>query len=280
MAKVGLILDSTFDMKDEYFQEESVEKVCLTIFVDKKEHIDGTVPAKDIARAIASGKDVTTTQPSPDSFGKAIESLKAKGYKEIVILTLSSKLSGTLNSARLACEEFKDLNIETYDSKSASLGSHLVAYEALKASKECETAKEVVKQVEKLFPKNQLVLSINDLGHLVKTGRISKMQATIGNFLKIKPILTTTDVGDVVVTERIRTTKKVIDYYIKSIDNADLSYPISITHVENKEKLVEIIKGIRTNHPTANIIEYDGLSAVVAGHLGIGALGMSYIRKN
>ncbi len=280
MAKVGLILDSTFDMKDDFFAEESVERVCLTIFVDKVAHVDGTLPASTIAKAIASGKDVTTTQPSPELFKEAITKLKENGYKEIVIMTISSKLSGTSNSARIASEDFKDLKIEIYDSKSASLGSHLVAYEALKASKEHDTAQKVVEQVEKLFPKNQLVLSLNDLSHLVKTGRISRMQATIGNFLKIKPLLTTTNVGDVIVMEKVRTTKRVIDYYINSIDNADLNYPVSITHVENKESLAEIIKGIRTNHPDAQIIEYEGLSAVVAGHLGIGALGMSYIKKN
>ncbi len=280
MAKVGLILDSTFDMKDDFFAEESVERVCLTIFVDKVAHVDGTLPASTIAKAIASGKEVSTTQPSPELFAEAITRLKGKGYKEIVILTISSKLSGTSNSARLASEDFKDLNIEIYDSKSASLGSHLVAYEALKASKECNTAKEVVAITDKLFPKNQLVLSLNDLGHLVKTGRISRVQATIGNFLKIKPLLTTTNVGDVVVMEKVRTTKRVIDYYVNSIDNADLNYPVSITHVENKDSLSEIIKGIKKNHPKAQIIEYEGLSAVVAGHLGIGALGMSYIKKN
>ncbi len=280
MAKVGLILDSTFDMKDDYFAEESVERVCLTVFVDKKAHVDGTIPANDIAKAIASGKEVTTTQPSPDLFGEAISRLEKKGYKEIVIMTISSKLSGTSNSARLASSEFESLNIEIYDSKSASLGSHLVAYEALKASKECNTAKDVVDKVEKLFPKNQLVLSIDDLSNLVKTGRISRVQATIGNLLKIKPILTTTSEGDVVVTEKIRTTKRVIEHYIKSISNADLSYPISITHVQNKDNLVAIVKGIKSNYPKAEIIEYDGLSAVVAGHLGIGALGMSFIKKS
>ncbi len=280
MANVGLILDSTIDLKSEFFKEESVEKVCLTIFFDKKEYIDGTISAVDIAKGIANGKEVTTTQPSPVAFANAINSLKDKGFKEIVILTLSSKLSGTFNSARIAADEFEDLNIEICDSKSTSLGSHLLAYEAFNASIECDTAKEVTKRVNSLFPMNTLVLSIDDLSNMVKTGRISRMQATIGNFLKIKPILTTSDAGEVVVTKKVRTSSKVIDHYVNSIDRADLNYPISIAHMQNKDILTQIVDKIKANYPNANIIEYDGISAVVAGHLGIGALGMSYIKKN
>ncbi len=279
MAKVGLILDSTIDIKDDFFNDDALEKVCLTIFVDEKEYIDGTIPAADIAKAIASGKAVKTTQPSPDAFANAINKLKAKGYEEIIILTLSSKLSGTFNSARLAISDFKDVNIEIYDSKSTSLGSHLLAYEALKASKDCNTAKEVLKRVDELFPRNKLVLSIDDLSNMVKTGRISRVQATIGNFLKIKPILTTSDAGEVVVTKKVRTNSKVVEHYVKSVDNADLNYPISVAHVQNSDILNDIVSRIKIKFPTAEIIVYGGISAVVAGHLGIGALGMSYIKK-
>ncbi len=280
MAKVGLILDSTIDLKEEFFHEDSVEKVCLTIFVNKKEYIDGTIAAVDIAKAIGSGKEVSTTQPSPDSFSTAIKNLEAKGYKEIIILTLSSKLSGTFNSARLAANDFSELNIEICDSKSTSLGSHLLAYEALKASKECNTSKEVLQKVNNLFSRNRLVLSIDDLSNMVKTGRISRVQATIGNFLKIKPILTTSDAGEVVVTKKVRTNIKVIDHYVGSADKADLNYPISIAHIQNEDILTKIVTRIKANHPKANIIVYDGISAVVAGHLGIGALGMSYIKRS
>ncbi len=280
MAKVGIIVDSTIDLPEEFFNNDCVERVCLTIFVNKMPHLDGTIPSKAVAIAIANGKEVSTTQPSPETFAEAIKSLESKGYKEIAILTISSKLSGTFNSARLASEEFSDLNIEIYDTKSTSLGSHLLAYEALKVSKELDTAAAVIKKVDELFPRNQLVLSIDDLGNMVKTGRVSKVQATIGNFLKIKPILTTSPEGDVVVTEKVRSTKRVIDHYVKCIDNADLNYPVNITHLENKKILEEIVAKIKESYSEAEIIVTHGLSAVVAGHLGIGALGMSYIRKS
>ena len=103
MAKIGLIVDSTFTISEELAKKHDISIIPLTVFVDGQPHLDGTITIKQLEQAFFEDKDFKTSQPTPESYVKAYEE-QLKKYDELLVLTLAKNLSGTFNSATLARE--------------------------------------------------------------------------------------------------------------------------------------------------------------------------------
>ncbi len=280
MSKVGIITDSTLDLTEEFLKNDELEEVNLMVFVKGEVYEDGVIPDVRIAQYIKDGVTVTTSQPNSEAFTKAYEKLVSRGYDEIVVFCCSSKVSGTLNSARIAAETFEGAKIELFDTKSVGLGTHQFIYKALEMSRDGYSAKDIVNVInETLMYKNECFYIVDDLTAMVGTGRISAEEADLANKNKIKPILRTTDEGVMNVIERIRTCKKAIQYCIDALDEANIEYPIGVASINNYDKMDYMIKKISEKYPNVEIIKHKNLSSVTAAHFGIGLLSISFMRK-
>ncbi len=279
MKKIGLIVDSTLNFRYES-DEVLVKVVDLQVIIDGKSHFESDTNEKIIIKSFKENKSLSTSQPAPAQFEEAYNSFKELGFEDVIVCTLSNKLSGTINSARLGAQEIEGLNIHIIDTLTTEVGSHNVMYKAIESIKEDKSIDDVLVDTKRALKQNKLILVIEDLKSLVKTGRMSKTAATVGNLLKIKPILTTNDSGEVVVENKVRSSKKVISHIIEKVnETADFDYPINLNHIQNIEGRNEIRDGILAKNPKAKIIAYDILSPAVGVHLGLGGLGVGYTLK-
>ncbi len=280
MSRIGIITDSTLDLTDEFLENDEVEEVSLMVFINKNVYDDGEIPDVEIARQIKEGVKITTSQPNAESFTKAYDKLVSRGYDEIIVFCCSSKVSGTINSARLARENYKKAKIKLYDTRAVGLGAHQFIYTALEMSRRGCSVGEIVNTLdEAIMFKNECFYIVDDLTAMVGTGRISAEEADLANKAKIKPILRTTDEGKMSVVERIRTSKMAIKYCIDSLDAADLNYQIEVANINNEDNMTYMIKKIKEKYPNIRIIEHTNLSSVTAAHFGIGLLSMSFMRN-
>lgn len=141
-------------------------------------------------------KEFKTSLPATEDLHKTLDEIRYAGYNEIVVINISSNLSGTYNSFRLEFEEIKDLKITQYDSKTLAAAQGYLVEEALELIKDGVEASEIMKRLDVQRFENSIgIYTINTLKYLQKGGRIGKVEGTIGNILRIKPVITVDDEG-------------------------------------------------------------------------------------
>ena len=215
MCMIGVVVDSGTDIPEDIAKRDNVEIVPLRILTDKGEYRDNIDISTEELFEYMENKIPKTSLPTNEDINKAFTNLYEKGCKEIICLNISSGLSGTSNSMRLAGKEFKeehdDLRIEFVDTKSISIGSGLIAkkvVEEIDAGKSFDvilsSARICVNSKVKVF------FTIPKLKYLKAGGRIGKVSGTIGDFLNIKPVITVGSDGIYHTVEKKRGMKRTV----------------------------------------------------------------------
>lgn len=209
--KIGIIADSCCDLSDELKQNIDVELVPLIVsIVDGNEHIDdGTVDIPTLIKELsASKKGVKSSCPSVEQFAEQM-----RKFDECFVITISQKLSGSYNSAclaaRLVHEENPEKKIHVFDSKAASCAETLIALNINDLINQGMGFDSIVVVIQKSIKNMETLFVLEDLGTLIKNGRMSKVTGVIASVLSMCPILTATE-GEIQVVAKIRGIKQSI----------------------------------------------------------------------
>ena len=276
-----IIIDSTVDLpsaiKDRFLT------VPLTVHFGDEEYIDGiTLDHKTFyEKLIESDVLPTTSQASPATFAKIFDEVVASG-EEAVCITVSSKLSGTYQSACIAAEEYKD-KIFVVDSRSAAIGSGILAELALKAMDEGMGAKELAAYLEKEKEKIIVIAMLDTLEYLKKGGRISKTVAFAGGLLSIKPVVSIED-GEIKILGKARGSKQGNNLLVQEIHKAggvDFSKPVLLGYTGLSDlllkKYIEDSSALWQN--SLEDLRSTIIGSVIGTHAGPGAVAAAFFRN-
>lgn len=186
-----IVVDSSLNVPEEFLREyEMVEVPALVIF-GPDEVYRNKVDITDeefYHRLVEEKEQPTTSQPTPMQFA---EGYRAAGNKEILCCTVSSKLSGTYNSAVQGAEIVREegIRVTVWDTLFASMGGGWQAVVAARMAREGAQLEEILNELERVRSRTFAFLTVETLSYLARAGRISRTQAAIGNALNIKPIL-------------------------------------------------------------------------------------------
>ena len=123
-----IVADSTFNLDNKFIEENNITVVPLNVIINGESFRDDIdVSIADVTNALQSGKKVSSSQPSPIKYVEVFESLKKEGATDILCLTISSTLSGTYQSAKIAEREVEGVNIYVVDTLSTSVGAEIIA---------------------------------------------------------------------------------------------------------------------------------------------------------
>ncbi|AME09374.1 MULTISPECIES: DegV family protein [Gemella] len=240
MEKVKIVIDSTSDLTFDEIDKYDVEVVPLTMTIDGVDYNYKTIANDEYIVKMRTANEFSTSQPALGSFLKVFEKWTKEGYK-LLVLTISSALSGTYNTALSAGAEFKDIYV--VDTKTTTRGMVYLLEEAIKElSENIPLEKVVVKLREKA--KNILTfVTIDSLDNLVKGGRLSKSAALIGGLLNIK-VLTQLRETELVAVDKVRGKKKLVHALIKKIIDEKGERSIKRISLPNAlaDEYVELIK--------------------------------------
>ena len=216
MSDYVLSCCSTADLTHEHFESRDIHYICFHYFLDEKEYPDDlgrSVPFDQFYDAMSKGADTRTAQVSIGEYVDYFTPFLEQG-KDIVHVSLSSGLSGTVNAARNAAlivkERFPERNVYVVDSLGASSGYGLLMDRAADKRDEGLSAEELAKWVEENRLKLHHWFFSTDLSFYVKGGRVSKTAAFFGGMLDICPLLNMDNLGRLIPRYKIRTKKKVI----------------------------------------------------------------------
>jgi DegV family protein with EDD domain len=212
---VKIVTDSTSDMPPEVAKELGIKVVPLYIHFGSKSYRDGVDLTTDdfYPKMVASKVIPTTSAPPALAFALEYDRL-AEEAEEILVLTISRRLSATYDSARQGLEKRKSkCRVEVVDSRLSLMGMGLVAIAAAKAAKRGANLDELLALTEKNIARLDMRIAFDTLEYLKRGGRIGKAQAFFGSLLKVNPILTIRD-GEVYPAARERSRAKAMDYLV------------------------------------------------------------------
>ena len=278
---VRIIVDSSTDVAGAYLNR--IQVVPLTLRFGEEEYYDGVTIHKEefYRRLVESDELPTTSQATPASFDQVFREVAANGDSAVVIC-LSSKLSGTYQSACIAAESYD--NIYVVDSQSVAIGTGVLAQYAVDCADAGISAREIAQMLEKKKADVTVIALLDTLEYLKKGGRISKTVAFAGGVLNIKPVVTVQD-GVVALIGKARGSRNGNNLLVEKINQSggvDFSLPVLLGYTGLNsallDKYVEDSRGLWAEELDA--IPKTLLCSIIGTHVGPGAVAVAFFRKN
>ncbi|SKC63405.1 DegV family protein [Maledivibacter halophilus] len=272
---IKIVGDSCFDMNDELRKIPQISLAPLKIDIDGKVFKDDeNLDTKDLLKLMKESNNVPkTASPSPNDYMKEYE-----GKEDVFVVTLSSKLSGSYNSAVLGknmyLENSREKFIHVFDSLSASIGETLVGLKILELSKLSYKKEQIVEKIDEYINEMKTIFLLESLDNLIKAGRINKIVAKLATAFSIKPIMGSNGKGSIKLIEKARGSKKALRRLVDIIGERGEKIEekiIGIAHCNCLEKAQKLKKEIikRYNFKDIIIVETAGISTVYANDGGI-----------
>jgi DegV family protein with EDD domain len=275
---VRIVTDSTADLPSQLVDKYRIIVVPLTVSFGDEAFLDGVT----IDRAAFYGRMRTfdglpkTSQPTVGQFREAYGPLAADGA-EVVSIHLSSKMSGTLNSATLAAKDMEGVKLELIDSAQVSMGLAAVVLAAAEAAAAGGSSAEVAAAARETAARTHIYAAVDTLEYLRRGGRIGRASSLLGSLLSIKPIIHIAD-GEIQPLERVRTRGKAIERLVE-LATADPDLPRLFVAAAGDDASAEALAArLRPLLPRTEII-VGQLGPVVGAHAGPGLLGICTVAR-
>ena len=278
--KTRIIVDSTFDLAPDI--KKRVHTVHLPLFFGDEEYLDGvTIDHELFYRKLEECSVLpTTSQAAPSAFQEQYEKATAAG-EAAVVLTLSSKLSGTYQSAVIAAEDYD--NVYVVDSGSVTIGGGILTELALRWLDEGFGAKDIAEKLESEKDRIIIVALLDTLEYLRRGGRISKAAAVAGAALGIKPVISVID-GEIQTLGKARGSKQGNNLLVQQIEKAggvDFTKPVLLGYTGLSDALLtRYIEDSRFLWAeNLENISSTPIGSVVGTHAGPGAIAAAFFKN-
>jgi DegV family protein with EDD domain len=272
---VSIVTDSTADVPPAMAADLGITVIPLTVFFGEAAYRDGVdVDADRFFELLERAEHhPRTSAPAVGDFQTAYEKLAAEG--EVLSIHISSKLSGTLNSAYAAAQAVGSSRVAVVDSQTASLGLGLAVIAAAGAAQAGAKLDECRQAAQEALDRQRIYFTLDTLEFLRRGGRIGRAQALLGGILNIKPILTVTD-GVVAPFEKVRARPKAIARLKQLLAAGRAVTDVAVLHTTSPDEAAALEAYARDRHPDARIFT-GRLGPVVGTYTGPGAVGFCMI---
>lgn len=280
---VKIVSDSACDMTTAEAQAKGVTLLPLKTIIDGTEYLDGvTITAEEFYKKLDACKTLpSTSQVSPHEFAEVYERETGAG-NEAVVITISSGLSGTAQSAVIAAQEFPG-KVWVVDSENVAVGEQILVEYALRLRDAGLSAEAIAKELNEKKKKICLVARLDTLEYLMRGGRLSRSGAIVGMVLNIKPVVGIEN-GGIVVLGKARGSKNsnnLLSEMIKKKGGIDFSMPFMLTYSGADDALLkEYIENSRQIwEGQADSLPLSVIGSTIGTHAGPGAIGVAFFSK-
>lgn len=279
MPKVAIVIDSTADIPNEWIEKHDLSVVPLYVIWSGEQLRDNVdiQPGEFYDRLEVAKEVPSTSQPTPGDFKEVYEKLSQQGH-DILSIHISSKLSGTVNSAQQAKAMLPDANIEIIDSLSTSMDTGWQVYAALKTAARGASLAECKAIAEQARDNSGVLFMVDTLEFLHRGGRIGGAQRFIGTALNFKPILEVRE-GAIEGVERVRTkrkaTQRLMDLVEGSIGGREPVY-LAAMHAKAPQEAEKLLEEMSARVKPIETTLTD-VSPVIGTHAGPGLVALAYM---
>lgn len=275
--KIAVLVDSCCDVPQEYVDRYGMYVIPLKIIYENAEYLDGVdITPEEVYRGF--DKEIPKTSlPSGDSILQIFDQIKAEGYEKVVVITLSSGLSGTNNMVNLLAKDFEGLEFFILDTKNISIGGGFHAIQAARYIEEGMSFEEIKVKLEKGVSNSKVFFVVETLEYLQKGGRIGLVASLFGNALNLKPIISCNEEGIYYTVSKVRGRKQSITKTKELALNfakGHKRYNIAIINGDAQELSNQIKECIMTQLPGTEIFVEKQCSPALGVHTGPGTIGI------
>lgn len=280
MNEYVITVNSTIDLPKAWLEEKGIPVLPLKYTIDDEHYVDMEgLDSKEFFQRLREGKMAVTSQVNPEEAREKLEPILKEG-KDVLHLAFTSALSGTYNSVRIAAEElmeeYPERKILVLDTKCACLGEAVLLHYVLKKKEEGASIEEAYTYADELKEHIGHYVTVDDLNHLQRGGRISKTSAVVGSMIKIKPIIVLNEEGKLEVIGKERGRKKAINKIVDLAVEHTGNYQneiVMITHGDCLEEAEFLASVVREKMGVENIL-INNIGTVIGGHTGPGVLAV------
>ncbi len=274
---VRIVTDSLCDITGDLAKELGVTVVPVYVrFGDKvyKDRIEMTTD-EFYHRLQTDPNWPSTTQPTPNDFLEVYDKL-ARETREILVVNLSSKLSGTYESAQAAKRMMGNkVRIEVIDSQTVVMGLGVIVIAACKLGQKGASLDELVKQVKQNIDRSHAIMFLDTLKYLAKGGRIGKAQGFLGSLLSVKPVLTVHE-GEVAPVTRVRSRQAGMDYLYNFAKGFSKIEELAVEYATTPGDANTLIERLGSFYPKERVIK-STVSPVIGAYCGPGVISVSVL---
>ncbi len=280
---VKIIVDSASDIKVSFAEQQNIGFAPLRTILAGTEYRDGIdiVPDEFFEKLEANKEVARTSQVNVSEFAAMFEEAVRAG-DDVIVITISSGLSGTCQSALVAAQDYPG-RVYVIDSLSATAGEQVLIEQAIRRRDEGWTAAQIFEELDILRKKARLFVTLETLEYLKRGGRISKTSAAVGGLLNIKPLLTLNGEGKLETVGKARGVKmshKMMNDSIRAAGGIDFRYPVVLTYAGDLAdgavtNYLEDSRDIFGDH--MDQLTIGQLGCVIGTHSGPGAIVVSFV---
>ena len=274
---VAIVTDSTASLAQSTADGAHITVVPLQIILGAATHTEGVdVTAEMLAEALESFVPVSTSRPTPEAFGRAYERAAAQGASEIVSVHLSSKVSGTFDSALLAAKS-ASIPVTCVDTRQVGIATGFAALQAARVRDDGGSTADVAETARFCGEGSTSLFYVDTLEYLRRGGRVGAAAALIGSALAVKPILTVSD-GVISPLEKVRTSNKALARLeVLAIECAaafKTGYDIGVQHLANGYVAQSVAGRLSTTLSRDDIAVHE-VGASIGAHVGPGMVSVT-----
>ena len=272
---IHVIVDSTSGVTEESLaKHKNLHLIPLTLAINGEyvPETEATV-SQVIEYSEATKKSIPTSQPSTGDFLELFNKIPAEDA--IIILCITTAVSGTYNGAVLAAKQSKRDQIAVINTRTTAIGILQMAQDALEFINAGVSFDDLVKKLLDISERMRTTFTVDSLEYLRRGGRIGKAAGIIGSILKIKPCIYLNKNNEVDVLDKVRTRKKAVASLLNYLHNNSPCKRIGIVHIENIEGAKELQRQVQSEYPDIEVTVTGG-TPVLACYLGPGLVGIIF----
>lgn len=278
MPNIAIVTDSTAYLTPEEVETYNITVIPLSInFRDESFEEDGGMDLNRFFEKVRQSKELpSSSQPAPGKFIEVYEKL-AEDYDEIMSIHLSSKLSGTYQTALAISQEVKNAKVYPVDSKITTGVLGRLVIKASEMAANGKTVQEIIDKINLYVDNLDSYFVLDNLDNLIKGGRVPKTLGGVANALKIKPILTL-DEGEIALLDKVRIKKKAMNKVIanveKRVEESNDPLLLTVVYSTEREEALAFQKVLKEKFPSVHFSEPTALGVVIGTHVGKGMIGL------
>jgi len=273
---IGVLTDSSCNLPREIIEDLGIEIVPLYVQIGTETYEEFDITTTELCRKMREGILPQTSQPPPGKFEEVFKKM-AERFKSIIAILITSKHSGTYNSAQVARAMLPELDIEVVDSLSIATGTGFLAEAAARAARKGKTKDEILSLIHWLRDRINIVATVSTLKYLHASGRVGAIKTMMASLLDVKPILSMKE-GEVVVIGQTRTRSRsleqIVSHVVKAAERLG-KVDLSVLHADCHEEAL-MLREVLSEKVRPNRIFVAEITSVIAVHGGPGLIGVVY----
>lgn len=282
MEKIGLVIDSTTLTRDDLKAYKFIKVAQLKVQVNEDCFLESDLSKEEMQDYINKGKKLLTSQPAPTDFLDLYREFFDEGYTNVIVITLSHKLSGTYQSALLAKSmvDFK-LEINVHSPETASFGVALGVKRIAEMIENGNSFSDIEKRYYILYKEPAVAFTLGDLMNLFHGGRLNRVQAFIGKILRIKPIIEMIE-GKLELVKKERTNNACLKHFLDKIDYYVNNYKnvyLDIININMPDWAQKLLDSVHEKYKNIEVHMTDYVSPVFYSHLGNKGFGIAVLAE-